>query len=86
MIRTKDDTTSGIGTITGGPGAGRCLWDESVCVDTPTHFVTQLQSEGTEAEVFCVRHYVITLARMCQLHLPDCEGPFEGHVADHGEL
>lgn len=35
MIRTMDDTTSGTGTVTGGPGAGRCLWDESVCVDNP---------------------------------------------------
>lgn len=85
MIRTMDDTTTGTGTGAGF-SAGRCLWDDSVCVDPPSHFVTLLEAEGTTAEVFCVRHYVLTLARLCQLHLPDCEGGFHGHVADHGEL
>lgn len=85
MIKTVDDVDAGTGTTTG-PGNIRCLWDDAVCVDPPTHFINHEGVEGTFAEVFCVRHYVLTLARMCQLHLPDCPGPFDGHVAAHGEL
>lgn len=85
MTRTMDDTTAGTGTAAGF-GAGRCLWDDSVCTDPPTHYVTLRQSEGTAAELYCVRHYVLTLARLCQLHLPGCEGPLDAHVAGHGEL
>lgn len=64
------DTTDGI-LVAGGAGAGRCLWDETVCTDTPTHFVTFEEADGASADVFCVRHYVLTLARLCQIHLPD---------------
>jgi uncharacterized protein YPO0396 len=85
MNRTMNDTTDGI-LVAGGPGAGRCLWDESVCTDTPTHFVTFEEADGASADMFCVRHYVLTLARLCQIHLPDCAGDFAGHVAAHGEL
>ena len=85
MIRTKDDTTAGADTAAGF-GDGRCLWDESVCVDAPTHFVTWELAEGKDAEVFCVRHYVLTLAHLCQVHLPVCEGDFAGHVEGHGKL
>lgn len=85
MIDTRDDTTSG--TVTGaGFSAGRCLWDDTVCVDPPTHFITERHAEGTHAQVFCVRHYVLTLAHICQVHMATCDGPFSGHVADHGEL
>ena len=85
MIRTKDDTTSDIGTVADF-GSVRCLWDESVCVDAPTHFVSLELADGRDAEVFCLRHYVLTLARMCEIHLPQCEGDFGGHVSGHGEL
>lgn len=85
MIKTVDDVITGTGTTTG-PGNSRCMWDDAVCVDLPTHFINHQQDEGTSAELFCVRHYVLTLARLCQLHLPDCPGPFDGHVAGHGEL
>ena len=85
MTRTMNDTTDGV-IVGGGFNAGRCLWDESVCTDTPTHFVTFDQADGAAAEVFCVRHYVLSLARLCQLHLPDCPGDFAGHVSSHGEL
>ena len=84
MSRTMNDTTDG--TWWRRIRDGRCLWDESVCTDTPTHFVTFEEAGGASADVFCVRHYVLTLARLCQLHLPDCAGDFAGHVASHGEL
>ncbi|MCQ2001467.1 hypothetical protein [Arthrobacter zhaoxinii] len=85
MIGTKDDTTAGTGTAADF-GSLRCLWPESVCVDPPTHFVAQELADGRDAEVFCVRHYVLTLARICEVHLPLCEGDFAGHVDSHGEL
>ncbi len=85
MSRTINDTPVGAG-VEAGIGAGRCMWGESVCVDTPTHFVTQEHADGVDAEVFCVRHYVLTLAHLCQVHLPDCAGGFAGHVTSHGEL
>lgn len=85
MNRTMNDTADGI-LVGSGPGDGRCLWDESVCTDTPTHFVTFTETGGATADVFCVRHYVLALARLCQLHLPDCAGGFAGHVTSRGEL
>ena len=85
MNRTMSDTTDGTG-VAAVFGEARCLWDESVCADTPTHFVTFEEAEGASAEVFCIRHYVLTLARLCQIHLPDCDGDFAGHVAGHGQL
>ncbi|CEA09685.1 hypothetical protein BN1051_03057 [Arthrobacter saudimassiliensis] len=85
MILTRDDTISDTG-LDAGFGAGRCVWDESVCVDKPTHFVTSNVVGGAAAEVYCLRHYVLTLAGLCELHLPNCEGDFSGHVLSHGEL
>ena len=85
MNRTMNDTTDGI-LVGSGPGVGRCLWDETVCTDTPTHFVTFTETGGATADVFCFRHYVLALARLCQLHLPDCAGDFAGHVTSRGEL
>jgi hypothetical protein len=85
MIRTQDETIAGSGAVASF-GNGRCLWDKSVCVDTPTHFVALELADGTDAEVFCVRHYVLALAHLCQVHLPICEGDFSGHVVNHGEL
>jgi hypothetical protein len=85
MNRTMNDTTDGV-LVGSGPGDGRCLWDETVCTDTPTHFVTFEEADGASADLFCVRHYVLTLARLCQIHLPECAGGFAGHVARHGEL
>lgn len=85
MTRTQDDTIVGAG-IGADFGNGRCMWDKSVCVDAPTRFVTLDLAAGKDAEVFCVRHYVLTLAHLCQVHLPVCEGDFAGHVIDHGDL
>ena len=53
---------------------------------SPTHFVTMETHCGADAEMYCVRHYVLTLARLCQVHLPSCEGGFTGHVSGHGKL
>lgn len=85
MSRTLNETTNGT-DLGAGFSAGRCLWDESVCTDTPTHFVTFSEAGGVTADVFCVRHYVLALARLCQLHLPDCTGDFAGHVTSRGVL
>lgn len=85
MTRAMNDTSDGV-LVGGGFDAGRCLWDESVCIDTPTHFVTFDQADGATAEVYCVRHYVLTLAHLCQVHLPECAGNFASHVAQRGEL
>ncbi|WP_230010768.1 hypothetical protein, partial [Microbacterium sp. Bi128] len=64
MIQTGDDVIDGT-EVASGFGNTRCLWDKSVCVDPPTHFVTLELADGTNAEVFCIRHYVLTLARLC---------------------
>lgn len=85
MTRTKDDTTTGTG-LGAGFGAGRCAWDRSVCVDKPTHFVASDSTDGVSADVYCLRHYVLALAILCELHLPGCEGDFPRHVTGHGKL
>lgn len=85
MVLTEKDTGTGTGTGAGF-GAGRCLWPESVCVDPPTHYISHETADGTEAEVYCLRHYVLSLASLCEMHLPGCDGDFPGHVAGHGSL
>lgn len=85
-MKNSHEHTIDIADLDTGFGNGRCLWDRSVCVDSPTHFVTYVAEDGASAEVFCIRHYVLTLAHLCQVHLPSCGGDFTGHVASHGEL
>lgn len=75
----------------GGPRP-RCHWDESVCTRTPEHVVVFTVASDddaageAEAEPYCPRHYVLTLARLLELHLPACSGSAHDHVVRVGRL
>lgn len=67
--------------------ATRCTWNESVCVDKPTQFVVFAEhAGGGDAQLFCARHYVLTLAELLELHLPECPGDLNDHILRHGSL
>lgn len=69
-----------------GDGNACCLWDDSVCVDKPSHFISRKDIDGADAQVFCIRHYVLFLAHLCQIHLRKCPGDFDGHVEADGPM
>lgn len=65
----------------------RCTWDECVCTETPTHYVVFAEhAGGGDAQLFCARHYVLTLAQLIELHLPECSGGLGDHVLRYGSL
>ncbi|WP_168581341.1 hypothetical protein [Gephyromycinifex aptenodytis] len=64
----------------------RCHWDESVCTETPTHYLLYPAGEGTEALTYCARHHGLTLAVLLELHLPRCHGSVEDHIVGFGAL
>lgn len=89
MVRSQlgDDIT--IADLDNGGGGGRgCQWGESVCTDSPTHtLVFRYVEEGEqsqEAAVFCLRHYVVELARFVELHPDDCDKPLVDHLMGYG--
>lgn len=65
----------------------RCTWNECVCTESPTHYVVFAEhAGGGDAQLFCARHYVLTLAQLIELHLPECSGSFSDHVLRYGAL
>lgn len=65
----------------------RCTWNECVCTETPTHYVVFAEhAGGGDAQLFCARHYVLTLAQLIELHLPECSGGLGDHVLRYGSL
>ena len=84
----------------GGPSP-RCMWDEFVCARSPERFVVFSEApkaqddagdqDGDDAadrvtELFCTRHYVLTLAQLLELHLPHCAGDVADHVTAFGKV
>jgi hypothetical protein len=68
-----------------------CLWDDSVCTESPTHHLTwwaNQEETETETEVFCARHYATTLARWATMHnkTAHCTVPLKDHLVEYGEI
>ena len=68
-------------------GRPNCQWSEGVCTESPTHYLTWRgpSEEGTVA-VHCVRHHVLTLAELLELHLRECGASLDEHLAAWGEI
>jgi hypothetical protein len=71
-----------VATIEGSGDANpRCMWDESVCLQSPDRFIVFAGAgDGSAASTFCGRHYVLTLEYLRQVHLPHCP---ESHMVSH---
>lgn len=71
----------------------RCSWDESVCTASVEYRIQRRAGEDDtepgvdgEVELFCPRHYVLSLARLVEVHEAECGHPAVEHLADYGPL
>lgn len=71
----------------------RCSWGESVCTASVEYRIRRRAGEddaepaaGGEVELFCPRHYVLSLARLLEVHEAECGRPATEHLADYGPL
>ncbi|MGO4956704.1 hypothetical protein ACTQ49_05435 [Luteococcus sp. Sow4_B9] len=66
-----------------------CQWTDSLCTQTPTHFVTRAVPDGQPAaqpEYYCARHWAVTLARLQEVELARCSCPMPEHLRQAGAL
>lgn len=90
VVRTNIDDGSTTLAHAGGPENPRCQWFYAICTQTPTHHISGPQDDdgiASSVELYCARHYVLTLARHLEVHGPTCEhGGLAEHISDYGAL
>lgn len=71
----------------------RCEWDDSVCLETPTHAIIWAvpdgrEPDGDEATLWCARHFATFLARFAARHRAEtfCNAPLSKHFAYLGPI
>ena len=71
----------------------RCSWDESVCTASVEYRIRWQAREseaepaaGGEVELLCPRHYVLSLARLLEVHEAECGHTAAEHLAGYGPL
>lgn len=78
-IRAAGEPLEGVGAV--------CHWGRSVCALPPQWYVTWNEPAGEPAvELFCQRHYVLTLDWMLTVHRAECHLPLADHVVARGQL
>lgn len=84
-VKFDDDTAIGV-EDDGQPRPRGCQWDESVCMESPTHRVVPPEHNlhHDSPEVFCARHYALALARLVIVHLPGCSAGVRQHIVEYG--
>lgn len=87
MVETglRDDL-AGIDFGFGGRRPQGCVWDRSVCTESPTHQITVTQGDHSVKEPYCQRHYVLALRHLADVHLNDCGGPASLHASSYGPI
>lgn len=88
---TRFDSGIGLPDVDeGGDRPRGCEWHQSVCVDSPTHFIRWGTHGDDSAELttsaFCARHYAVQLAHYTALHIRDCAGPVAAHIVKSGRI
>lgn len=88
-LTADDDTATPVVGFDGDRPRG-CRWDESVCTAAPEYRVVRgdhgHDHEAPDVDAYCARHYALELARLVEVHLPDCEGSAAAHVSAHGRI
>lgn len=87
-VRTKqdDDIFTEIYDGDGWRNQG-CIWDESPCGTMPEYRIAPAEfSDHGEVQLLCPRHYALELARLVEVHLPDCTEPAAAHAASFGPI
>ena len=66
----------------------RCSCSETVCLETPTHLIAPpgAKRDPTQKAFYCERHYVLSLAHLIEVHVPNCAAPLSEHLGEFGEL
>lgn len=72
----------------GGWSGRRCTWPDSVCSELPTHYVRHPSVRPDELTIrfLCERHFVLTLAELVEVHLPQCDAAASDHVEGFGTI
>jgi len=78
--------------IDDGHGRSRgCMWEYSICTDSPTHHITYYTDKectAKEAILYCGKHYAAALARFALVHPVEshCHAPITTHLAGYGAI
>ena len=85
--RVDDGVFTGIDEGDGDPNV-RCDWYDSVCLESPEFVIAPRGSKEDPSlrELYCERHYVLSLARLKDVHMQDCTGPLSAHAEHFGPL
>lgn len=91
VVGTSIDSGTGLPEVdTEGGRPKGCQWDRSVCVDSPTHFITRGihgdDSGALTTSVYCARHYAVELAHYTEFHIRACSGLASKHIPDFGQI
>lgn len=89
-VITKDRVDDGIIVDIGEDGEPnvRCDWRDSVCLESPGFVIAPRgwKEDPSLQELYCERHYVLSLARLKDIHMHDCNGPLSAHAERYGPL
>lgn len=61
---------------------GNCQWHESVCTDPAVGYLVY----PDDSEVFCLRHYTLSLAQLVEAHVPFCPLSLSEHLIRFGRF
>ena len=82
MNQTKSHDGIDISISGDGDFRGTCQWHEDVCTQSPAAYV----SSSNDTDVYCLRHYTLTLSQLAEVHLLSCPESLGQHVASYGRL
>lgn len=82
MNQTKSHDGIDISIIGDGDFRGTCQWHEDVCTQSPDAYV----SSANDTEVYCLRHYTLTLSQLAEVHLLSCMSSLSEHITAYGRL
>ena len=88
---TRFDSGIGLPEVDDGGDRPRgCEWNQSVCVDSPTHFIQWGPHGDDSAELttsaYCARHYAVQLAHYTEFHIRGCAGSVSAHLERYGQI
>lgn len=85
MTRVKERSDAiDIDILGDGDGPRGCSWDEEVCTNCPTHFI---KGSGDEVpQLFCARHYALSLAYYLEVHCHEYCSSTAQHFEKFGRM
>ncbi|WP_293849385.1 hypothetical protein [uncultured Brevibacterium sp.] len=90
-VKTPSDIEADFGFGDDGFHRG-CNWDKSPCGQTPEYYLSyrcthpQHDDHATEIELYCPRHYALTLLRIQEVDLVLNSQTFQKYVWEYGPI